>query len=114
MVDASLDMWLTAGRYADQFTTNLAEKFGSKFAHLTVSGSSANLLAFTALTSWKLGDKAIKPGSEVITVAASFPTTVAPIIQNNCVPVFWMLILKQPISTSINWKKLFQKKHALL
>ena len=88
MVDASLDMWLTAGRYADQFTTNLAEKFGSKFAHLTVSGSSANLLAFTALTSWKLGDKAIKPGSEVITVAAGFPTTVAPIIQNNCVPVF--------------------------
>jgi CDP-4-dehydro-6-deoxyglucose reductase, E1 len=88
MVDASLDMWLTAGRYADQFTTNLAEKFGSKFAHLTVSGSSANLLAFTALTSWKLGDKAIKPGSEVITVAASFPTTVAPIIQNNCIPVF--------------------------
>ena len=88
MVDASLDMWLTAGRYADQFTTNLAEKFGSKFAHLTVSGSSANLLAFTTLTSWKLGDKAIKPGSEVITVAASFPTTVAPIIQNNCVPVF--------------------------
>ena len=88
MVDASLDMWLTAGRYAEQFSVNLAEKFGAKFAHLTVSGSSANLLAFTALTSWKLGDKAIKPGSEVITVAASFPTTVAPIIQNKCVPVF--------------------------
>ena len=81
-------IWLTAGRYAEQFSVNLAEKFGAKFAHLTVSGSSANLLAFTALTSWKLGDKAIKPGSEVITVAASFPTTVAPIIQNKCVPVF--------------------------
>ena len=88
MVDASLDMWLTAGRYADQFSNELSQKFGTKFAHLTVSGSSANLLAFTALTSWKLGDKAIKPGSEVITVAASFPTTVAPIIQNNCIPVF--------------------------
>lgn len=88
MVDASLDMWLTAGRYADEFTANLAQRFGTQFAHLTVSGSSANLLAFSALTSWKLQDKAIKPGSEVITVAASFPTTVAPIIQNNCVPVF--------------------------
>lgn len=88
MVDASLDMWLTAGRYAGQFTEDLAARFGTKFAHLTVSGSSANLLAFSALTSWKLGEKAIKPGSEVITVAASFPTTVAPIIQNGCVPVF--------------------------
>ena len=88
MVDASLDMWLTAGRYADKFSQELAKKFGTKFAHLTVSGSSANLLAFSSLTSWKLGEKAITPGSEVITVAASFPTTVAPIIQNQCIPVF--------------------------
>jgi CDP-6-deoxy-D-xylo-4-hexulose-3-dehydrase len=103
MVDASLDMWLTAGRYADEFTEKLALKFGTKFAHLTVSGSSANLLAFSALTSWKLGDKAIKPGSEVITVAASFPTTVAPIIQNNCVPVFLDVDLQ---TANINVEKL--------
>ena len=66
----------------------LAKKFGSKLAKLTVSGSAANLLAFTTLTSWKLGDRRITPGSEVITVAAGFPTTVAPIIQNGCIPVF--------------------------
>ena len=88
LVDASLDMWLTAGRYAARFEKELAKKFGSKLAKLTVSGSAANLLAFTTLTSWKLGDRRITPGSEVITVAAGFPTTVAPIIQNGCIPVF--------------------------
>ncbi|MBY6006605.1 lipopolysaccharide biosynthesis protein RfbH [Salipiger bermudensis] len=88
LIDASLDMWLTAGRFADQFETNLAKSFGRKLSKLTVSGSAANLLAFTTLTSPKLGDKRIMPGSEVITVAAGFPTTVAPIIQNGCVPVF--------------------------
>ncbi len=88
LVDASLDMWLTAGRYAELFETRLAEKFGLEHARLTVSGSAANLLAFTSLTSWKLHGKKIEPGSEVITVAAGFPTTVAPIVQNRCVPVF--------------------------
>ena len=88
LVDSSLDLWLTTGRYAEIFKRELAYKFGTKFAHLTVSGSSANLLAFTALTSKKLGEKRISPGDEVITVAASFPTTVSPIIQNNCIPVF--------------------------
>lgn len=88
LVDASLDMWLTAGRYADQFEEELAAKFGRKHAKLTVSGSAANLLAFACLTSWKLGEKRIKPGDEVITVAAGFPTTVAPIVQYGCVPVF--------------------------
>ena len=88
LVDASLDMWLTAGRFAAQFEPALAKKCGRKLAKLTVSGSAANLLAFATLTSWKLGDKRIKPGDEVITVAAGFPTTVAPIIQNGCVPVF--------------------------
>lgn len=88
LIDASLDMWLTSGRYASQFERELAKKFGKKLAKLTVSGSAANLLAFSTLTSWKLGGKRLKPGDEVITVAAGFPTTVAPIIQNGCIPVF--------------------------
>ena len=88
LIDASLDMWLTAGRFASQFEPTLAKKFGRKLSKLTVSGSAANLLAFSTLTSWKLGKKRILPGSEVITVAAGFPTTVAPIIQNGCIPVF--------------------------
>ena len=88
LVDASLDMWLTAGRYAEQFEAELAQRFDRKYAKLTVSGSAANLLAFATLTSWKLGDKAIKSGDEVITVAAGFPTTVTPIVQYGCIPVF--------------------------
>jgi CDP-6-deoxy-D-xylo-4-hexulose-3-dehydrase len=88
LIDASLDMWLTAGRYAEQFEAELATKFGRRHAKLTVSGSAANLLAFACLTSWKLGEKRIKPGDEVITVAAGFPTTVAPIVQYGCIPVF--------------------------
>lgn len=88
LIDSALDMWLTAGRYADEFEKKLPQTFGRKLSKLTVSGSAANLLAFSTLTSWKLGDKRIFPGDEVITVAAGFPTTVAPIIQNGCVPVF--------------------------
>ena len=88
LVDASLDMWLTAGRYADQFEEELAVKCGRRYSKLTVSGSSANLLAFACLTSWKLGERRIRPGDEVITVAAGFPTTVAPIVQYGCLPVF--------------------------
>ena len=88
LVDAALDMWLTAGRFANQFEDRLATVFGRKLSKLTVSGSSANLLAFSTLTSWKLGKQRIEPGAEVITVAAGFPTTVSPIIQNGCIPVF--------------------------
>ncbi|HEY0148225.1 MAG TPA: lipopolysaccharide biosynthesis protein RfbH [Allosphingosinicella sp.] len=88
LIDASLDMWLTAGRYADRFEEELAAKFGRRYSKLTVSGSAANLLAFACLTSWKLGEKRIKPGDEVITVAAGFPTTVSPIVQYGCIPVF--------------------------
>ena len=88
LIDASLDMWLTAGRYADRFEEELAARFGRRYAKLTVSGSAANLLAFACLTSWKLGDKRIRPGDEVITVAAGFPTTVTPIVQYGCIPVF--------------------------
>jgi CDP-4-dehydro-6-deoxyglucose reductase, E1 len=88
MVDASLDGWLTTGRFNNQFEKKLADFLSVKHALTTNSGSSANLLAFTALTSIKLGERRIKPGDEVITVAAGFPTTVNPILQNNCIPVF--------------------------
>ena len=88
MVDASLDMWLTAGRFNDEFEKSFAEKMGVKFALSCNSGSSANLLALSALTSPKLGDRQLKKGDEVIAVAAGFPTTVNPIIQNGLIPVF--------------------------
>lgn len=88
LIDASLDLWLTAGRYADEFERLIAKRIGVRDARATVSGSAANLIAFSSLTSWKLKEKRIAPGSEVITLAASFPTTVAPIIQNRCIPVF--------------------------
>ena len=88
LVDSALDFWLTAGRYAKQFETDFAEFLGVKHCLLTNSGSSANLLAVSALTSPKLGEKRLKPGDEVITVAAAFPTTINPIIQNNLIPVF--------------------------
>jgi len=88
LVDSSLDFWLTEGRYAEEFQAQFAEFVGTEYAILTNSGSSANLLAFTALTSELLGEKRLKAGDEVISVAAGFPTTVNPIIQNNLVPVF--------------------------
>src|SRR3954466_8323027 len=88
LVDSSLDFWLTTGRFAAQFEKQFARYFGVRTATLVNSGSSADLLAVTALTSPKLGDRRLRPGDEVITVAAGFPTTVNPIIQNGLVPVF--------------------------
>jgi CDP-6-deoxy-D-xylo-4-hexulose-3-dehydrase len=88
LIDASLDFFLTANRYAEQFENDFAEYLGLNNALLVNSGSSANLVALSALTSEKLGERRLKPGDEVITVAAGFPTTVAPIIQNQLVPVF--------------------------
>lgn len=88
LVDSSLDFWLTAGRYHKQFEKEFAEFLGVRYALLTNSGSSANLLAISALTSPKLKEKRIMPGDEVITVAAGFPTTVGPIVQNKAIPVF--------------------------
>lgn len=88
LVDSALDFWLTAGRFAEQFEEEFAEFFGAKSCSLVNSGSSANLIALTALTSTKLEEKRLKPGEEVITVAAGFPTTVNPIIQNGLIPVF--------------------------
>jgi CDP-6-deoxy-D-xylo-4-hexulose-3-dehydrase len=88
LVDASLDFWLTSGRYAEEFESRLAQYFDVSDAILVNSGSSANLVALSTLTSPKLKDRRLKPGDEVITVAASFAATVAPIVQNNLVPVF--------------------------
>lgn len=88
LIDASLDFWLTTGRYAERFENEFARFLGVAHCSLTNSGSSANLLAFTSLTSPKLGERRIRKGDEVITVAAGFPTTIAPILQNGAVPVF--------------------------
>lgn len=88
LVDSALEFWLTSGRYTDQFEKEFAEYLGVRYCSLVNSGSSANLIAFMALTSPLLGEKAIKKGDEVITVAAGFPTTVTPIIQYGAVPVF--------------------------
>ncbi|MTI85033.1 MAG: lipopolysaccharide biosynthesis protein RfbH [Firmicutes bacterium] len=88
LIDASLDFWLTNGRYASLLEEKLVAFLGAKYCLLTTSGSSANLLAVSALTSPKLGRRQLKPGDEVITVAAGFPTTITPIIQNRLVPVF--------------------------
>ena len=88
LVDASLDFWLTTGRYAGEFEQEFAQFFGIRHCLLTNSGSSANLLAVSALTSPKLGERSLKAGDEIITVATAFPTTVNAIIQNRLVPVF--------------------------
>ena len=88
LVDASLEFWLTAGRYFDEFEKEFGKQFGTKYVSLVNSGSSANLLAFMTLTSPLLGERQVKRGDEVITVACGFPTTVTPIIQYGAVPVF--------------------------
>jgi CDP-6-deoxy-D-xylo-4-hexulose-3-dehydrase len=88
LVDASLDFWLTTGRYAELFERDLAGFLGMKYCLLANSGSSANLLAVSALTSMDLGEKRLKPGDEVITTACGFPTTLNPILQNDLIPVF--------------------------
>ena len=87
-IESMMDAWLTAGRFSIKLERELARYFGSRFSFLVNSGSSANLLAFYALTSPKLLDRAIKPGDEIITVAAGFPTTINPMIQFGCIPVF--------------------------
>ena len=88
LVDSALDFWLTSGRYSDIFEKKLSDFLKVRYCHFVNSGSSANLLAISALTSPKLGEKRLKPGDEVITVAAGFPTTITPIFQNKLVPVF--------------------------
>src|SRR5579871_3032903 len=93
VVDSALDEWFTTGRFAEVFERKLARFVGVRAASLVNSGSSANLLAVSALTSPKLGDRRLQPGDEVITVAAGFPTTVNPILQNRLVPVFLDVVL---------------------
>lgn len=88
LIESSADMWLTAGRFTEQFEGEFARFLGTKYCSLTNSGSSANLLALSALTSYKLGRRQLRKGDEVITVAAGFPTTITPIVQHGLVPVF--------------------------
>src|SRR3954464_11367400 len=88
VIDSALDCWFTTGRFAKEFEKKLARFIGVRSVSLVNSGSSANLVALSCLTSPKLGDRRLKPGDEVITVAAGFPTTINPIIQNNLIPVF--------------------------
>jgi len=95
LVDSALDFWLTTGKYCEQFEQQFAEFLGVKYCSLTNSGSSANLLAFMAITSHKLEERRVRKGDEVITVAAGFPTTVTPVIQYGAVPVFVDVALPQ-------------------
>lgn len=88
LTDATLDFWLTTGRFSDQFEKNFSSWIGVKYAHLVNSGSSANLIAFMALTASELGERQVKPGDEIITVACGFPTTVTPILNYGAIPVF--------------------------
>ncbi len=105
LVDASLDFWLTSGRFCRQLEKGLAEFVGVAECRLVNSGSSANLLAFSTLTSPRLGDRRIRPGDELITVAAGFPTTVAPAIQHGVVPVF---VDVDPVTDNIDTSMLSQ------
>src|SRR3954447_26441756 len=88
LVDSSLDFWLTSGRYSAQFELEFAQLMGVRYSLLVNSGSSANLIAFSVLMDEAVGERRVRPGDEVITVAAGFQTTVNPIIQNGCIPVF--------------------------
>jgi CDP-6-deoxy-D-xylo-4-hexulose-3-dehydrase len=115
LVDASLDFWLTTGRFAAEFEKRFAEWMGLRYCSLVNSGSSANLLALTALTSPKLGSSRLRPGDEVITLATSFPNTINPIIQNQLIPVF--LDIKIPtynINTGYLEKALSSRTRAII
>lgn len=115
LTDATLDFWLTTGRFADKFEKNFAEWLGVRYAHLVNSGSSANLIAFMVLTAPELKDRQIKKGDEVITVACGFPTTVTPIIQYGAVPVFVdMTIPQYNIDVAMLEKALTEKTKAVM
>lgn len=115
LIDSSLEFWLTAGRYTVEFENKLSKYLGIKYCSLVNSGSSANLLAFMALTSHSLGERAIKPGDEVITVAAGFPTTVSPMIQYGAIPVFVDVTIPQyNIDVSKLDKAVSQKTKAVM
>ena len=88
LTDATLDFWLTTGRFAEQFEADFCKFMNVKYAHIVNSGSSANLIAFSALTAKELGDRQILPGDEIITVACGFPTTITPALIYGAIPVF--------------------------
>jgi len=115
LIDASLDFWLTSGRYTDRFEHSFGDFLGVKHVSLVNSGSSANLLAFMALTSPKIGKRRIMPGDEIITVAAGFPTTVAPIIQYGAIPVFLdVTVPEYNVDTSLLEKALTDRTKAVM
>ena len=115
LVDSSLEFWLTSGRYTDEFESEFAKYLNVKYCSLVNSGSSANLNAFMALTSPLLGDRAVKRGDEVITVAAGFPTTVTPMIQFGAVPVFVDVTIPQyNIDVTMLEKALSDKTKAVM
>ncbi|MBM6761414.1 lipopolysaccharide biosynthesis protein RfbH [Megamonas hypermegale] len=115
LTDACLDFWLTTGRFSDEFEKKFAEWLGVKYANLVNSGSSANLVAFMALTAPELKERQIKPGDEIITVACGFPTTVTPAIQYGAVPVFLDVTIPQyNIDTSMLEKALSEKTKAVM
>lgn len=115
LTDAMLDFWLTTGRFSEQFEKEFASWIGIRYAHLVNSGSSANLIAFSVLTAPELGERRIKKGDEVITVACAFPTTVAPIIQYGAVPVFVDVTVPQyNIDTSRLESALSEKTKAVM
>lgn len=115
LTDAMLDFWLTTGRFSEEFEKEFAKWIGIKYAHLVNSGSSANLIAFMVLTAQELGERQIKRGDEVITVACGFPTTVAPIIQYGAVPVFVDVTIPQyNIDVSMLEEALSEKTKAVM
>lgn len=115
LTDSLLDFWLTTGRFSEQFEKDLSEYLGIKYVHIVNSGSSANLLAFMALTASELGERQIKRGDEVITVACGFPTTVAPIIQYGAIPVFVDVTIPQyNIDIALLEKALSDKTKAVM
>ena len=115
LVDSALEFWLTSGKYTDEFEKNFADYLGVKYCALVNSGSSANLLAFMALTSPLLGERAIRRGDEVITVAAGFPATVAPVVQFGAVPVFIDVTIPQyNMDTAMLEKALSPKTKAVM
>ena len=115
LADSALEFWLTAGKYTERFEKELADYLGIKYCSVVNSGSSANLLAFMALTSPLLGEKRVKPGDEIITVAAGFPTTVTPVLQYGAVPVFVDVTIPQyNIDTSMLKEALSEKTKAVM
>ncbi len=110
LTDAMLDFWLTSGRFTEEFEDKFAKWIGIKYAHIVNSGSSANLIAFAVLTASELGDRRIKKGDEVITVACTFPTTISPIIQYGAVPVFLDVTIPEYNINVLDLEKALSKK----